>query len=164
MLNKASGSTTKDSTEVKVDYKLFPVGSAQSAKISGTAKGSNGGFGVGSGRSSRVCRSESSTMMTGGMGMGMMNPMMGMAGGMGRRRPLLRSARHGDVVGFSGLGGSGMAGMGGMAGMPERAPTRLTPTCATPCQKRRQRRQGDDGSDQQAGEEVEPGMTGTRQV
>jgi len=118
MLNKASGSTTKDNTEVKVDYKLFPVGSAQNAKISGTAKGSNGGFGVGSALKLAAFAGQMYlTMMTGGMGMGMMNPMMGMAGGMGGGGGRYFDPRAMAMTSvFSGLGGSGMGGMPGMPG------------------------------------------------
>ena len=42
------GGPPKDSQEVKIDYQLFAVGATQAPKVSGNAKASNGGFGVGS--------------------------------------------------------------------------------------------------------------------
>jgi hypothetical protein len=119
MLNKASGSSTKDNTDVKVDYKLFPVGGAQSAKVSGTAKGSSGGFGVGSALKLAAFAGQMYlSMMTGGMGMGMMNPMMGMGGAMGGGGGRFFDPRAMAMTSvFSGLGGGAMAGMSGMPGV-----------------------------------------------
>ena len=45
---KMTGSTPKDSHDVKVDYKLYAVGATQTPKVSGNVKASNGGFGIGS--------------------------------------------------------------------------------------------------------------------
>jgi hypothetical protein len=131
MLSKASGSTTKDNTDVKVDYKLFPVGSAQNAKVSGTAKGSNGGFGVGSALKLAAFAGQMYlSMMTGGMGMGMMNQMMGgMGGAMGAGKFFDPRAMAMTSV-YSSLGGAVMAGMSaapnGAGGDPSDADVRDT--------------------------------------
>ncbi len=79
---KMTGSAPKDSHDVKIDYKLFAVTAPQAPKVSGNAKGSNGGFGVGSAlRLAMFAGQMYMGLMAGGMGMGMMNPMMAMSGG-----------------------------------------------------------------------------------
>ena len=84
------GGAQKDTQEVKLDYKLFAVGATQAPKVSGNAKASNGGFGVGSAlRLAAFAGQMYMGMgmmggMMGGMGLGL-NPMMGLPriGGLG---------------------------------------------------------------------------------
>jgi hypothetical protein len=90
VMKMAGGGPQKDSQEVKLDYKLFAVGATQTPKVSGNAKASNGGFGVGS--ALRIAAFAGQMYMgmgmmggmMGGMGLGM-NPMMGLSrmGGLG---------------------------------------------------------------------------------
>jgi hypothetical protein len=76
---KFTGSAPKDSHEVKIDYKLFPISSTKSAKFSGNAKASSGGFGLGSAlRLAAFAGQMYMNLMMGGMGM--MSPMMAMSG------------------------------------------------------------------------------------
>jgi hypothetical protein len=78
---KFTGSAPKDAHDVKIDYKLYPVGATQTAKFSGNVKASNGGFGIGSAlRLAAFAGQMYMSLMMGGMGMGMMNPMMAMSG------------------------------------------------------------------------------------
>ena len=89
---KVTGSTPKDSHDVKVEYKVYAVGATQAPKATGNVKASNGGFGIGSAlRLAAFAGQMYMGMMMGGMGMGMMNPMMAMSG-------------------MSGMGGLGMSG------------------------------------------------------
>ena len=77
----AGGGPPKDSHEVKIDYKLFAVTATQSPAATGSAKASNGGFGIGSAlRIAAFAGQMYMSLMMGGMGMGMMNPMMAMSG------------------------------------------------------------------------------------
>jgi hypothetical protein len=90
VMKMAGGGPQKDAQEVKLDYKLFAVGATQAPKVSGNAKASNGGFGVGS--ALRIAAFAGQMYMgmgmmggmMGGMGLGM-NPMMGLSrmGGLG---------------------------------------------------------------------------------
>src|SRR5207249_1680641 len=48
VMRVTGGGPPKDAHDVKLEYKLFAVGATQAPKISGNAKASNGGFGVGS--------------------------------------------------------------------------------------------------------------------
>lgn len=120
-LTKVTGGTPKDSHDVKLDYKLYAVGATQSPKISGNAKASNGGFGVGSAlRLAAFAGQLYMRMMMGGMGMGMMNPMMALSGmgGLGPMGGGLFDPRASAMSSmFMGGSGSMMAGMGGMPGM-----------------------------------------------
>jgi hypothetical protein len=77
----AGGGPPKDSHEVKIDYKLFAVTATQSPAANGNAKASNGGFGIGSAlRIAAFAGQMYMSLMMGGMGVGMMNPMMAMSG------------------------------------------------------------------------------------
>lgn len=83
---KITGSAPKDSHDVKIEYKLYAIGATQAPKVTGNVKASNGGFGIGSAlRLAAFAGQMYMGMMTGGMGMGMMNQMMAMSGmgGMG---------------------------------------------------------------------------------
>jgi hypothetical protein len=90
MMKMAGGGPQKDAQEVKLDYKLFAVGATEAPKVTGNAKASNGGFGVGS--ALRIAAFAGQMYMgmglmggmMGGMGLGM-NPMMGLSrmGGLG---------------------------------------------------------------------------------
>ncbi len=118
---KMTGSAPKDSHDVKIDYKLYAVGATQTPKATGNVKASNGGFGIGSAlRLAAFAGQMYMGMMMGGMGMGMMNPMMAMSGmsgmgGMGMGG-LVRSARVGHELDDVQLRRHGMAGMGGLGG------------------------------------------------
>lgn len=73
-MSKASGGQSKDSHEVKLDYKLFAVNATDKPAFGGTAKGSNGGFGIGSALRIAAFAGQMYLGMMGG-GMGMMSPM-----------------------------------------------------------------------------------------
>ncbi len=117
------GGPPKDSHDAKVDYKLFAVGATQAPKVSGNAKASNGGFGVGSAlRLAAFAGQMYMSLMMGGMGMGMMNPMMAMSGmgGLGPMGGGLFDPRASAMTSMlSGMGGGAMAGMGGVPGMAD---------------------------------------------
>jgi hypothetical protein len=119
---KLTGSAPKDSHEVKLDYKLFAVGATQTPKLSGNAKASSGGFGVGSALrlAAFAGRMYIGMGMMGGMGMGMMNPMAAMsgAGGLGSMGASFFDPRASAMSSLaSGLGGGLLSGLGGGAGM-----------------------------------------------
>lgn len=74
------GGPPKDSHDGKLDYKLYAVGATQSPKVSGNAKASNGGFGVGSAlRLAAFAGQMYMSLMMGGSG-SMMAGMGGMPG------------------------------------------------------------------------------------
>ena len=111
----AGGGPPKDSHEVKIDYKLFPVTAAQSPAASGNAKASNGGFGIGSAlRIAAFAGQMYMSLMMGGMGMGsMMNPMMAMSGmgGLGAGGGGLFDPRASAMSSMmAGFGGSALGG------------------------------------------------------
>jgi hypothetical protein len=114
----AGGGPPKDSHDVKVDYKLFAVGASQTAKASGNVKASNGGFGIGSAlRIAAFAGQMYMSLMMGGMGMGMMNPMMAMSqmGGLGTMGGGLFDPRASAMTSMMSSFGS-MGSMGGMGG------------------------------------------------
>jgi hypothetical protein len=113
---RMTGSTPKDSHEVKLDYKLFAVGSAGTPKVSGNTKASSGGFGVGSALrlAAFAGRMYLSFAMMGGMGMGMLNPGGGGLGALGAGYFDPRSSAMSSMA--SSLGGMG-SGLGGMPGV-----------------------------------------------
>ena len=77
----AGGGPPKDSHDVKIEYKLYAVTATQAPAATGHAKASNGGFGIGSAlRIAAFAGQMYMSLMMGGMGMGMMNPMMAMSG------------------------------------------------------------------------------------
>jgi hypothetical protein len=119
---RMTGSSLKDTHEVKLDYKLFAVGATATPKISGNAKASSGGFGVGSALrlAAFAGRMYIGLGMMGGMGMGMMNPMGAMSGSgglgsMGASYFDPRSTAMSSVA--SGLGGGMTSGLEGIPGM-----------------------------------------------
>ena len=120
---KMTGSTPKDSHDVKIDYKLYAVGATQTPKATGNVKASNGGFGIGSAlRLAAFAGQMYMGMMMGGMGMGMMNPMMAMSGmsgmggtGMGGLFDPRASAMGSMMSSFGGMNMAGMGGLGGAA-------------------------------------------------
>lgn len=120
---KMTGSAPKDSHDVKVDYKLYAVGATQTPKAAGNVKASNGGFGIGSAlRLAAFAGQMYMGMMMGGMGMGMMNPMMAMSGmsgtggmGMGSLFDPRASAMSSMMSSFGGMTMGGMGGLGGAA-------------------------------------------------
>jgi hypothetical protein len=116
-LKKVSGSADKDKHEVKLDYKLFPAGATQTAKVAGKSSASSGGFGVGSALRLAAFAGQ---MYFSVMGMGgLMSPMMGM-GQMGMVGGSLfdpRASMMSTVAqGFMGGGAGSMAGMPGGGG------------------------------------------------
>jgi hypothetical protein len=114
---KFTGSAPKDAHDVKIDYKLFAVGATQSARFNGNAKASNGGFGIGSAlRLAAFAGQMYMSLMTGGMGMGMMNPMMAMSGigGLGSTGGSLFDPRASAMTSM--MSSFGMSGMGGGIG------------------------------------------------
>lgn len=90
LVNKATKEESKDKHEVKIDYKLYSVKATQTPVVSGSAKGSNGGFTMGSAFrlamfAGQMYMGMGGMYMTGGMGgplgsLGMMNPMLAMSG------------------------------------------------------------------------------------
>ncbi len=120
---KMTGSTPKDSHDVKIDYKLYAVGATQTPKATGNVKASNGGFGIGSAlRLAAFAGQMYMGMMVGGMGMGMMNPMMAMSGmsgmggtGMGGLFDPRASAMGSMMSSFGSMNMAGMGGLGGAA-------------------------------------------------
>jgi hypothetical protein len=110
----AGGGPPKDSHDVKIDYKLFAVTATQAPAASGSAKASNGGFGIGSAlRIAAFAGQMYMSLMMGGMGMGMMNPMMAMSGmgGLGAGGGGLFDPRASAMSSMmSGFGASAMGG------------------------------------------------------
>ena len=107
---------------MKLDYKVFAVGATGTPKVTGNAKASSGGFGVGSALrlAAFAGRMYIGMGMMGGMGMGMMNPMAAMsgAGGLGSMGASFFDPRASAMSSLaSGLGGGMMSGMDGMSGM-----------------------------------------------
>lgn len=127
VMRLTGGGPPKDAHDVKLSYKLYAVGASQAPKVSGNAKASNGGFGVGSALRLAAFAGQMymgmgmGGMGMGGMGMGMMNPMAAVSG-MGGLGPMgggfvdPRAMAMSSM--FTGLSG-GMAGMGGMPGMAD---------------------------------------------
>ncbi len=113
---KFTGSAPKDAHDVKIDYKLFAVGTPQSARFNGNVKASNGGFGIGSAlRLAAFAGQMYMGLMMGGMGMGMMNPMMAMSGmgglgGMGGGLFDPRASAMTSMMSSFGMGAGGMSG------------------------------------------------------
>ena len=114
----AGGGPPKDSHDVKIDYKLFAVTATQSPAAGGNAKASNGGFGIGSAlRIAAFAGQMYMSLMMGGMGMGMMNPMMAMSGmgGLGAGGGGLFDPRASAMSSMmQGFGASALAGGGGV--------------------------------------------------
>jgi hypothetical protein len=110
----AGGGPPKDSHEVKIDYKLFAVKATQTPAAAGNAKASNGGFGIGSAlRIAAFAGQMYMNLMMGGMGMGMMNPMMAMSGmgGLGAGGGGLFDPRASAMSSMmAGFGGAGIGG------------------------------------------------------
>ena len=128
VMKMTGGGPPKDAQDVKLDYKLYAVGATQAPKVSGNAKASNGGFGVGSALHIAAFAGQMYMgMMMGmggmgmGMGMGMMNPMAAMSGmgGLGSMGGAFFDPRATAMSSmFSGLSSGMMSGAGGMPGMP----------------------------------------------
>lgn len=112
----AGGGPPKDSHDVKIDYQLFAVTAIQAPAATGSAKGSNGGFGIGSAlRMAAFAGQMYMTFMMGGMGAGMMNPMMAMSGmgGLGASGGSLFDPRASAMSSM--IAGFGASAMGGGA-------------------------------------------------
>lgn len=124
---KLTGSTPKDSHDVKIDYKLYAVGATQTPKATGNVKASNGGFGIGSALSLAAFAGQIYVgMMMGGMGMGMMNPMLAMSGMGGIGGGLFDPRASAMSSMMSSFGGMNMGGMGGDVADPSDAGMRDT--------------------------------------
>jgi hypothetical protein len=96
VMKMAGGGPSKDTHEVKLDYKLFTVGATEAPKVSGNLKASSGGFGVGS--ALRVAAFAGQMYM----GMGMMGGMMGGMGGLGLMNPMMGLSRMGALGAMGG--------------------------------------------------------------
>jgi hypothetical protein len=133
VMRMTGGGAPKDSHEVKLDYKLFAVGATQAPKVSGNAKASSGGFGVGSALrlAAFAGRMYIGMGMMGGMGIGMMNPMAAMsgAGGLGSMGASFFDPRATAMSSLaSGLGGGMFAGLGGAAGLSDPSESEMRET------------------------------------
>lgn len=107
MLRSVSGDApASERHDARVEYKAYAVGAPDRPRVTGTAKASSGGFGVGS--TLRVAAFAGQTYMAlggmRGMGMGMMP---GLGGGMG-----LYAGLGGGLPGLGGLGSLGASGSG----------------------------------------------------
>jgi hypothetical protein len=111
------GGPPSDSHDVRLEFRLFAVGAPQSALLSGSARASNGGFGVGSAlRLAAFAGQLYMSMMMGGMNS--MNPMMAMSGmgGLGPTGGGLFDPRAAAMSSmFAGLDAGVMSGMAGLA-------------------------------------------------
>jgi hypothetical protein len=130
---RMTGGAPKDSHEVKLDYKLFAIGATQTPRLSGNAKASSGGFGVGSALrlAAFAGRMYIGMGMMGGMGMGMMNPMAAMSGtgGLGSMGASFFDPRASAMSSLaSGLGGGMMSGLGGGAGLGDPSESEMRET------------------------------------
>jgi hypothetical protein len=130
---RMTGSAPKDSHEVKLDYKLFAVGATQTPRVTGNAKASSGGFGIGSALrlAAFAGRMYIGMGMMGGMGMGMMNPMAAMSGtgGLGSMGASFFDPRASAMSSLaSGLGGGMMSGLGGGAGLSDPSESEMRET------------------------------------
>ena len=124
VMKVAGGAPPTDTHDVKLDYKVFAVGATQAPKVSGNAKASSGGFGVGS--ALRIASFAGQMYMGGmmggrglgmGMNLGMMNPMAAMSG-MGGLGPLSGGFFDPRAMAMSSMSTAMMSSMGGMPGMP----------------------------------------------
>jgi hypothetical protein len=115
---------TRDIYDVKLDYKLYAVGGTAAPAATGSSKASSGG-GVGVGTVLKVAafagRMYLSMYGMGGLGMGMMNPLMSMPGLGGGGGPFSasglfdpRMTAMSSMTQIAGMGGTG--GLGAMAG------------------------------------------------
>jgi hypothetical protein len=132
VMRMTGGGPPKDTHEVKLDYKLFAVGATGAPRLSGNAKASSGGFGVGSALRLAAFAGRLYIGMAGmGMGLGMMNPMAAMSGAgslgsMGASYFDPRAMAMNSMA--SGLGGNMMSGVGGMPGMGDPSDTAMRET------------------------------------
>lgn len=132
VMRMTGGGPPKDTHEVKLDYKLFAVGATGAPRLSGNAKASSGGFGVGSALRLAAFAGRLYIGMAGmGMGLGMMNPMAAMSGAgslgsMGASYFDPRAMAMNSMA--SGLGGDMMSGVGGMPGMGDPSDTAMRET------------------------------------
>jgi hypothetical protein len=109
---------TRDIYEVKLDYKLYAVGAPAAPAATGSAKASSGG-GVGVGTVLKVAAFAGKMYLSmygmGGLGLGMMNPLMSMPGLGGGAGPFSASGLFDPrMSAVSSM--TQMPGMGGMGG------------------------------------------------
>jgi hypothetical protein len=145
---------TSDIYEVKLDYKLYAVGGAPAPAATGSSKASSGG-GVGVGTVLKVAafagRMYLSMYGMGGLGMGMMNPLMSMPGLGGGGGPFSASGLFDprmtamssmtQIVGMGGTGGLGaMAGDDGEAILTQTAGSALSNAAKTTMEQLRSRK------------------------
>jgi hypothetical protein len=104
----------KDSHDAKVDYKLFAVAAPESPRVSGSAKASSGGVGIGS--ILRVASFAGQMWLGGGMAFGVGGP-MGMMTGLGATGGGIFDPRAMAVSSIAiGLSSRAMSAMGDMSG------------------------------------------------
>jgi len=114
----AQEDASRDIYEVKLDYKLYAAGGTAAPAATGSTKASSGG-GVGVGTVLKVAAFAGRMYLTmygmGGLGMGMMNPLMSMPGLGGGGGPFSASGLFDPrMTGMSSV--TQAAGMGGMGG------------------------------------------------
>jgi hypothetical protein len=120
VMKLAGGGAAKDSQDAKVDYKLFAVAAPESARVSGTAKASSGGVGIGSMLrvASFAGQMYMGMMMGGGMGFGVGAP-MGLMTGLGTAGAGMFDPRAMAISSMAmGMSAGAMSAMGSMNGMP----------------------------------------------
>lgn len=126
LLKRTAGEdATRDVLEVKVDYKLLTVGGTSAPAATGSLTTSSGGIGLGTVLKLATIAGQIYLSMygMGGMGMGMMNPLMSIPGLGGAAGPFAASGLFDPrMKAMSSMtqmvGMEGMNGMGGMAGAP----------------------------------------------
>lgn len=119
LLKRTAGEdATRDIHEVKLDYKLYAVGTTAAAAVSGSAKASSGGIGVSTALKLAAVAGRLYLSM---YGMGGMNPLMSLTGLGGAAGPFAasglfdpRMSAMSSMRQMVTLGG--MGGLGGMAG------------------------------------------------
>ena len=126
LLKRTAGEdASRDVHEVKLDYKLFTVGGTAATAATGSLKTSSGGIGLGTALKLATIAGRMYLTMygMGGMGMGMMNPLMSIPGLGGAMGPFAASGlfdpRMKAMSSITQIVGMvGMKGMGGMGGAP----------------------------------------------
>lgn len=130
LVNKATKEEPKDKHEVKIDYKLFRANATQTPLVSGTAKGSSGGFTMTSAFklalfAGQLYMGMGGMFMSGAMGgplgaLGMMNPMLAMSG-TGSTSGLLAGLYDPRATAMRSLAMSFAGSSAGAGGMPNMA-------------------------------------------
>ncbi|MCX6543639.1 MAG: hypothetical protein NTV05_04400 [Acidobacteria bacterium] len=126
LLKRTAGEdATRDIHEVKLDYKLYAVGGTATTVATGSSKASSGGIGVSTGLKLAAVAGRMYLSMygMGGLGMGMMNPLMSIPGLSGAAGSFAASGlfdpRMKAMSSMTQIVSTvGMNGLGAMAGAP----------------------------------------------